>query len=235
MFRHSKRRETQFGACVAAFRGEDPLFTGWIDRVLRGYRDNWAVTRRLAKQTPVTLKLALVGWGLAGFGAGLLLVSLRHVGLPLRYLPFALERSAGNQSDIRPIVFGSDVGLVVNYIKPDKTVAFDFLIGQLKVAMEESRQSMLREEAASWKVVRTSEPGPDGTAVYVFAVDPPPRNVDYRISTVVAEAIRRNPDEFYRRLLDVYAAPQNVIDVAAVWSVRSPEVDRVLVRSKPWR
>jgi hypothetical protein len=179
---------------------------------------------------PQLFKVALMGWGLAGFGAGLLLVSFGHVRLPPRYLPFTLERSVGNPSDVQPIVFGSNGGLVVNYIKPDKTVAFDFMIDQLRLAMEESRQSTLCEQAARWKVLRTSEAGPDGTAVYVFAVDPGLRNIDYRLSTLVAEAIPRNPDEFYRRLLDLYASRQNVIDVAAVWTGRAADLDRVLVR-----
>ena len=165
-------------------------------------------------------KIALVGWGLAGFGAGLLLVSVGHVRLPSRYLA-GLVRSTSDDSEM-PIVLGANGGLVVNYIKPDKTVVFDFMIGQLKAAMAESRQSTLCEQAARWKVLRTSESGPDGTAVYVFAFDPGPQNVDYRLSTVVAEAIPRNPDEFYRRLLDLYASRQNVIEAAAVWPGRAP-------------
>jgi hypothetical protein len=175
-------------------------------------------------------KVALVGWGLAGFGAGLLLVSFAHVQVAPRYLPLTLGGSVANPSDVQPIVFGSNGGLVVNYIKPDKTVAFDFMIDQLRLAMEESRQSTLCQQAARWKVLRTNEAGPDGTAVYVFAVDPGLRNADYRLSTLVAEAIHRNPDEFYRRLLDLYASRQNVIDVAAVWSGRAANLDRVLVR-----
>lgn len=173
-------------------------------------------------------KVALVGWGLAGFGAGLLLVSVGRVEAPSRYLPFTLERSAGSPSGMQSIVFGSNEGLVVNYIKPDKTVAFDFMIGQLKIAMEESRQPTLCEQAARWRVVRTNESGPDGTAVYVFAVEPGERNVDYRLWPVVAEAIHRNPDEFYRRLLELYASRQNVIDVAAVWPSQAANRDRVL-------
>ena len=177
-------------------------------------------------------KVALVGWGLAGFGAGLLLVSVGHVQLPPRYLSFGVVRSTGHESEIQPIVLGSNDGVVVNYIKPDKTVAFDFMIGQLKAAMEGSRQSTLCEQAARWKVMRTSESGPDGTAVYVFAVDPGPQNVDYRLSTVVAEAIQRDPDEFYRRLLDLYASRQNVIDVATVWPGRAAGGDGVPIREK---
>lgn len=185
----------------------------------------------MRRQTPQAFTWALAGWGLAGFTAGLLLVSFGPVKVPL-WRPSDSAASAANQSGIQPIVFGSDAGLVLNYIKPGKTVAFDFMIGQLKAAMQENRQSALWEEAARWKIVRTNEAGPNGTAVYVFALDPPPRHADYRIATVVAEAIHRNPDEFYRRLFDLYAAPQNVIDVAAVWPVRPPDVDRVLARSK---
>lgn len=184
------------------------------------------------KETPQLFKLALVGWGLAGFSAGLLLVSLGHAGMPRRSAPSTLQRSTESQSDIQPIVLGSDAGLVLNYIKPEKTVAFDFMIGQLKAAMEQSHRSTLCDQAARWKVVRTSEPGPDGTAVYVFAVDPGLRNVDYRVSTVVAEAIHRNPDEFYQRLLDLYASRQTVIQIAGVWTAGGAAADRIRARSQ---
>ena len=178
------------------------------------------------KEVPPFFRLAVAGWGLAGFGAGLLFVSVGQVPWPRQFLPWAEQHMAGSQTDIQPIVFGSDVGLVVNYIKPHKTTAFDFMIDQLRIAMEQSRQATLCDQAARWKVVRTSETGPAGTAVYVFAIDPGLRNVDYRVSTVVAETIHRNPDEFYRRLLDLYAADQNLIDVPAVWTLRGPGADR---------
>lgn len=183
------------------------------------------------KETPHLFKLALAGWALAGVGAGLLLVTFGQVSIPLSDWRTALHRLHGTRPDIQPIVFGSKAGVVVNYIKPDKTVSVDFMIGQLKAAMEHSRQPPLAEQAAGWKVMRTSEWGPDGTAVYVFAVDPKLRNVDYRIAAVVAEAIQRNPDDFYRRLLNLYAASQNVIDVPAVWPAPASDLDRVRVRS----
>jgi hypothetical protein len=176
-------------------------------------------------------KLALAGWALAGVGAGLLLVTFGQVSIPPSDWRTALHRLHGTRPDIHPIVFGSTAGVVVNYIKPDKTVSFDFMIGQLKAAMERSQQPPLAEQAAGWKVVRTRERGPDGTAVYVFAVDPKLRNVDYRVSAVVAEAIQRNPDDFYRRLLNLYAASQNVIDVPALWPAPASDLDRVRVRS----
>lgn len=181
-------------------------------------------------ETRQLFKLALAGWGLAGVGAGLLLVSVGHLQLPPRYLPSSLQAAAAAESDIQPIVLGSNDGLVVNYIKPEKTVAFDFMIDQLRVAMEESRRSTLCEQAAKWKVVRTDQSGPDGTAVYVFVVDPGLRNVDYRLSTVVGEAIQKNPDEFYRRLLDLYASRQNLINVAAIRSAGVADGDRVVAR-----
>jgi hypothetical protein len=213
---------------------KNPQLTGCTDTVLRRYRSIRPSSfggKTMVGSEAALFKVALVGWVLAGFGAGLLLVGFGHVQVPPQYLPFTFDRSAaGNQSDIQPIVFGCDGGLVVNYIKPDKAVAFDFMIDQLRLAMEESRQSTLCEQAARWKVLRTSEAGPDGTAVYVFAVDPGLRNVDYRLSTLVAEAIHRNSDEFYRRLLDLYASRQNVIDVAAVWTDRAADLDRILAR-----
>jgi hypothetical protein len=172
-----------------------------------------------------------MGWGLAGFSAGLLLDSFGQLGLPTWYLPFT-SVPADTQSDRQPIVFGSDAGLVLNYIKPEKTVAFDFMIAQLKAAMEQSRVSTLCDQAARWKILRSSDSGPDGTAVYVFTVDPGPRNIDYRVSTVVAEAIHRNPAEFYQKLLNLYASRQTVIQMIGVWAPRRLTTDRALVGAK---
>ncbi len=180
-------------------------------------------------------KVALVGWGLAGFGAGLLLVSSGQVRLPGWHLPFAVQQSATNHPEIQAIVFGSDSGLVLNYIKPDKTTAFDFMIGQLKTAMEESHESTLCDQAARWRVLRSPDSGPDATAVYVFAVESGRRSKDYRFSTLIAEAIRRNPDEFYRRLVDLYASPQNVINVGPIWAARGPNLERDQIASHSFR
>jgi hypothetical protein len=136
---------------------------------------------------------------------------------------------------VTPIVFGSDVGLVLNYIKPDKAVTFDVMIGQLKAAMEETHRLTLCDQAARWKVVRSGESGPDGTAVYAFVIEPGLPHADYRISTLVTESIHRNPNEFYQRLVDLYASRQNVVNVASVWPLRMPDVTRNGVASNHLR
>ena len=48
--------------------------------------------------------------------------------------------------------FASDGGMVLNFIKPDKTADFEAVIGKLKEALQKSAKPDRKQQAASWKV-----------------------------------------------------------------------------------
>ncbi len=114
-------------------------------------------------------------------------------------------------------VFGSDAGMVLNFIKPDKTADFEAIIAKLKEALAKSDKPERRQQAATWKVFRAVEPGANGSVLYVFDVDPAVKGADYTVSTILAEAFP--PEEvnvLYRQYAESYAAGQNFVNLTLV-------------------
>ena len=106
-------------------------------------------------------------------------------------------------------VFASDAGLVLNFIKPDRTADFEEVIARLKDALERSYNPERKQQAATWKVFRALEPGANGSVLYVFDIDPAVAGADYTVSTILAEAFPDQVQALYRKYADAYVAGQN--------------------------
>src|ERR1700741_2425979 len=55
-------------------------------------------------------------------------------------------------------VFASDAGMVLNFIKPDKTADFEAVMVKLKEALMKSDKPERKEQAKTWKVFKSPEP-----------------------------------------------------------------------------
>ena len=113
-------------------------------------------------------------------------------------------------------VFGSDAGMVLNFVKTDKTADFEAVIAKLKEALTKSDKPERKEQAAGWKVFKAVEPGPAGSALYVFIVDPPVKGADYTVSTILAEAFPQEVQTLYKQYAESYASGQNFLNLALV-------------------
>jgi hypothetical protein len=114
-------------------------------------------------------------------------------------------------------VFTSDVCLVLNFIKPDKTKDFEAIVAKVKEALTASAKPERNEQAKSWRVFKAAEPAAGGAALYVFIVDPPLKNADYTVTTLLAEAL--TPGEMTtvsKQYVDSYASGQNFVNLALV-------------------
>ena len=89
-------------------------------------------------------------------------------------------------------LFTAEVGMLVNYIKPDKTADFEAIVQKLKAALAKSENPMRRAQAAGWRVLKLTEPLANGNVVYVFLLDPATKDADYSPSRILSEAF---PDE----------------------------------------
>src|SRR5690348_4252991 len=58
-----------------------------------------------------------------------------------------------------PRVFASDAGMVLNFIKADKTMDFEAVMAKLKEALQKSEKPERKQQAMSWRVYRAAEPG----------------------------------------------------------------------------
>lgn len=113
-------------------------------------------------------------------------------------------------------VFASDAGLVLNFIKPDRTADFEEVIARLKDALERSDKPERKQQAATWKVFRALEPGANGSVLYVFDIDPAVAGADYTVSTILAEAFPGQVQDLYKKYADAYVAGQNFVNLKLV-------------------
>src|SRR5262249_4813454 len=86
--------------------------------------------------------------------------------------PAAAGQQPAGQAAAAPAarVFASDGGMVLNFIKADKTADFEAVIAKLKEGLQKSEKPERKEQATSWKVFKAQEPGPGGSVLYVFFI-----------------------------------------------------------------
>src|SRR5262245_39529717 len=116
-----------------------------------------------------------------------------------------------------PRVFSSDAGMVLNFIKPDKTADFEALIGKLKEAMAKSAKPERREQAKSWRIYKSPDPAAGGAVLYVFFTDPAVKGADYTVTNILGEAFP--PDEvteLTKKYVESYAPGQNFVNLSLV-------------------
>jgi pyruvate/2-oxoglutarate dehydrogenase complex dihydrolipoamide acyltransferase (E2) component len=112
--------------------------------------------------------------------------------------------------------FGSDAGMVLNFIKPDKTADFEAIIAKLKEALQKSEKPERKQQAASWKVFKSPDPAAGGNVLYVFVIDPAVKGADYTVSTILAEGFPQDVQTLYKQYADAYAQGQNFVNLALV-------------------
>jgi hypothetical protein len=113
-------------------------------------------------------------------------------------------------------VFAADGGLVLNFVKPDKTADFEAVIAKLKEALQKSTKPERKQQAASWKVFKSPEPAQGGNVLYVFIIDPSVKGADYTVSTILAEAFPQEVQTLYKQYAESYASGQNFVNLALV-------------------
>src|SRR4029078_6150317 len=93
------------------------------------------------------------------------------------------------QAAASPRVFTADVGLVLNFVKPDKTKDFEAIVAKLKDALTASTKPERVEQAKTWRVFKAVESAAGGSALYVFIADPPAKNADSAVTSVLSHAL----------------------------------------------
>jgi hypothetical protein len=113
-------------------------------------------------------------------------------------------------------LFASDAGMVLNFIKTDKTADFEAVIAKLKEALQKSEKPERKQQAASWKVFKSPDPAAGGNVLYVFMIDPAVKGADYTVSTILAEAFPTEVQALYKQYAEAYASGQNFVNLSLV-------------------
>jgi hypothetical protein len=127
-------------------------------------------------------------------------------------------------------VFASDHGLIFNAIRPDKVMDFEIVIDKLRMALANSTDPVRRQQAMGWKIYKAIQPGPNGSVLYVFVMDPAVRGADYGVAKILAEAYPAEIMELYRMYTTAFStAGQTLVNlqvvtppVAGVTGLRGP-------------
>ena len=146
------------------------------------------------------------GWIALGLVIGLLTATAAHAQAP--------AQQAQAASNTR--VFGSDAGMVLNFIKADKAADFEAVIAKLKEALQKSTKPERKQQAASWKVFKSPEPAAGGNVLYVFTIDPAVKGADYTVSNILAEAFPTEVQALYKQYAESYASGQNFVNLTLV-------------------
>ena len=159
-------------------------------------------------RTPVTLAPGgRLGWMALGLVIGMLSASA---------LLQAQPPPAQAQAAPAARVFGSDAGMVLNFVKPDKTADFEAVMAKLKEALQKSAKPERKQQAASWKVFKSPEAAQGGNVLYVFVIDPAVKGADYTVSAILAEVFPTEVQALYKQYAESYAQGQNFVNLTLV-------------------
>jgi len=106
-----------------------------------------------------------------------------------------------------PFVFNSDAGVILNFVKADKTADFESVLNKLKEGLAKSEKPERKAMAAGWKIFKASDPGPGGAVIYVFIIDPAAKGQEYSVGNLLVEAFGAEGQTLYKTYSDSYANP----------------------------
>src|SRR5262245_13282003 len=112
-----------------------------------------------------------------------------------------------------PRLFPNDAGMVLNFIKPDKTADFEALMAKVKEALQKSEKPERKQQAAGWKVFKSADPA-GANVLYVFVIDPAVKGADYQISNLIAEAFPAEANDLLKKYADSYAQGMNILNLS---------------------
>ncbi|MBP1634741.1 MAG: hypothetical protein H6Q10_1315 [Acidobacteria bacterium] len=128
-------------------------------------------------------------------------------------LAFAQEAPAAPQKPT--VAFQNDAGLIILYVKADKTADFEGMMTQLKEGLGKIEAPEAKQQAESLKLFKG--PVGSGTAVYVMVADPAVKNVEYWFLSLLYKAFPADAQTLYQKWTDAKAPnPPSVFDLTLV-------------------
>jgi hypothetical protein len=111
------------------------------------------------------------------------------------------------------IAFTGDSGMIFNVIRESSIADFEMVLGRLKEALQKSENPARKQQAANWKVYKSTDPAqpqacPDGTqcnaVMYVFIFEKAIPGVDYDPVKILSEAFPTEVNALYEKLMGAY-------------------------------
>jgi hypothetical protein len=117
-------------------------------------------------------------------------------------------------------VFASEQGLIFNAIRSDKVMDFETVLAKLRAALADSKDPVRNQQGWGWKFFKAAEPGPNGSVLYVFVMDPAVKGADYGVAKILSDAYPNEVMELYRMYTGAFApAGQTLVNLQPVPSL----------------
>jgi hypothetical protein len=113
-------------------------------------------------------------------------------------------------------VFNAGSGIILYTIKSDKNADFEMVMNRTKEALTKSDKPGRKQQAATWKVFKSADPGANGNALYVMIIDPAVKDGDYNVINILNEAFPTEVQALYKTYTEAFASglvPINLIPV----------------------
>jgi hypothetical protein len=123
---------------------------------------------------------------------------------------------AQSQPVSQPRVFPNDGGMVLNFIKPDKTADFELVITKLREALGKSDKPERKQQLDGWKIYKSPDPA-GANVLYVFVIDPAVKGADYQVSNIIAEGFPpAEANDILKKYAEAYAQGMNIVNLNVV-------------------
>jgi hypothetical protein len=108
-------------------------------------------------------------------------------------------------------------GIIIYPVLSDRTEEFEALLETVGHVVQQSENPVRRQQARGWRVFRAKEPGPAGSVLYMFLLDPVVKLADYDVVKAVTEELpAEEANQFNRTWTGCLAGPQTVLDLHLV-------------------
>lgn len=115
------------------------------------------------------------------------------------------QEEAAPQEPPQPVLtLDGDAAVISILIKPDKVSDFEEVLSKLKEALQKSENAARRQQAAGWKIFKSPQMA-QGSAVYVFVIDPVVKGEEYDITRLIAEVFPVEVQELFEKYRDSFA------------------------------
>jgi hypothetical protein len=107
-----------------------------------------------------------------------------------------------------PFVFPGDGGVILNFVKADKATDFESVLGKVKEGLAKSEKPERKQQATGWKVLKASEPGPNGAVIYAFIIEPAVKGADYSVGNILVETLGQTEGQaLYKTYSESFGSP----------------------------
>jgi hypothetical protein len=133
--------------------------------------------------------------------------------------PQPAQPAAPGQQPTQPapgLTFEGEAGLILMQIKPDKTADFESAMAKLHEAFMKTDKPERKQQAAGWKIYKSTDPGPGGNVLYVAVINPALKGADYTVAKILYEVFPTEVQQIFPSYRDSFAAGLNRVNLNLV-------------------